>query len=47
MEATAMIGTACSGPNTKTSTGSRMIDEPVPITPPIVPANTPTISTKA
>ena len=37
-----MIGTACFGPNDQTSTGSSMIEEPVPTTPPTVPAISPT-----
>ena len=44
--ATAMIGTACSGPKTITSTGISMIDEPKPTMPLIVPATSPTINTK-
>ena len=40
--AIAMIGTACSGPNTTTSTGISMIDEPKPTMPEIVPAIRPT-----
>ena len=43
--AMAMIGTACLGPNASTSTGTSMIDAPVPMIPLIVPAASPTAST--
>jgi len=45
-EATAMIGTASWGPNSYTSTGTSMIEEPVPTMPLMVPATSPTASTK-
>src|SRR5262245_62151508 len=44
--AMAMIGTACSGPNTITSTGIRMIEEPKPTMPPTVPATSPKLRIK-
>jgi hypothetical protein len=44
--ATAMIGTASFGPNCQTSTGTSMIDEPVPMMPLIAPATRPTVRTK-
>ncbi len=43
--AIAMIGTACCGPNSMTSTGISIMDEPVPITPLSMPASSPTHST--
>src|SRR5258706_3881144 len=46
MAAIAMIGTACSGPNTITSTGISMIDEPKPTMPLSVPATSPTARMK-
>lgn len=42
----AMIGTAATGPKKKASTGNRMIDEPVPITPLMTPAKVPTTKTR-
>src|SRR5882672_2003963 len=45
--AMAMIGTACSGPNTITSTGISMIDEPKPTMPLMVPAARPTARTNS
>src|SRR5882672_9180786 len=47
MAAIAMIGTACSGPNTITSTGISMIDEPKPTMPLMVPAARPTARTNS
>src|SRR5581483_1439705 len=44
--ATAMIGTASFGPNCQTSTGTSMIDEPVPMMPLMAPASRPTAQTK-
>ncbi len=44
---TDMIGTASRGPNTMTSTGSRMTVAPVPTTPLTVPATRPTSRTRA
>jgi len=46
IDAIAMIGTACRGPNITTSTGISMIDEPKPTMPPTVPAIRPTLRTK-
>jgi hypothetical protein len=46
MAATAMIGTASFGPNCHTSTGTNMIDEPVPMMPLTAPAMSPTVRTK-
>jgi hypothetical protein len=46
MDATAMIGTASLGPNSYTSTGTNMIDEPVPTMPLMVPATSPTARMK-
>lgn len=40
-----MIGTACFGPYVYTSTGSNIIDEPVPTTPLTAPAKVPTSAT--
>ncbi len=45
MAATAMIGTASFGPNSYASTGTSMIDEPVPMIPLMVPARRPITST--
>ena len=45
--ATAMIGTACFGPKAKASTGSSMIEAPVPMTPLTSPAASPTARTRA
>src|ERR1700747_3004372 len=44
--ATAMIGTACFGPYSYTSTGISMIDDPVPTMPEMVPAIRPTMRMK-
>ena len=46
IDAIAMIGTACRGPNITTSTGISMIDEPKPTIPPTTPATRPTLKTK-
>jgi hypothetical protein len=43
--AIAMIGTACFGPYSYTSTGVNIIEEPVPTIPEIVPATRPTVRT--
>ncbi len=43
----AMIGTAWSGPNTITSTGISMMDEPKPTMPLMVPAARPTPRTNS
>ena len=45
--AIAMMGTASRGPKTSTNAGISMIEVPNPTTPPTVPANRPSISTKA
>ena len=45
--AIAIIGTACLGPNWNTSTGSSMIDAPVPMMPLSAPANSPMSRTNA
>ncbi|BET10120.1 hypothetical protein THI4931_11620 [Pandoraea sputorum] len=39
-----MIGTACFGPYVYTSTGSNIIDDPVPTTPLTAPAAVPTMA---
>ena len=41
MEATAMMGMAALGPKARLSTGSRIMDEPVPTTPLMAPAAMP------
>ena len=41
MEATAMMGMAALGPKARLSTGSRIMDDPVPTTPLIAPAAMP------
>lgn len=47
IDATAMMGTACFGPYTRTSAGIRRIDVPKPTMPPSVPATRPRIRTSA